>query len=1042
MSKFSEPTSADKFNQLKSLLYEMFQLDRGDLDFGVYRIMNMKANDVVNFLDNDLLPQVQKVLAVVSAENRVALEEEIRKATQAAENLGYDSNKSPKVNELNQQLAEVKADMKTESDVYNHIAKFFARYYREGDFMSLRRYSSDGRTTYLIPYDGEEVKLHWANSDQYYIKTTENYCAYAFTEGNRRVRFEMVISDNNADNIKEATDKQRRFVLSEVDDAVSHDGKDLVVRFEHRPLTENEKKFYGKGAGQQDRINAILENKIVDSLTPEWQNELTVSDPTEADTERTLLAKHIGRYTTKNSFDYFIHKDLGGFLHRELDLYLKNEVLNLNDLSLGDTNQLRRQWAMIRAVRCVADKIIDFLAQLENFQKRLWLKKKFVLETQWCVTLHRIPEELYGEIANNESQREEWVTLYAIDEITADPSNKVVSYSKPLTIDFLKANRNLVLDTIHFDSEFRSRLVGALSDAGSLDDQTDGLLIHAENFQALNLIQNRYFEQINCVYIDPPFNTKDGEFLYKDQYRSSSWLSAMSDRIALSRRLLLPNGLMITHIDENEYENLQRLLEIIFGSENLLGTMVWNKRNPKGDAKLLSIQHESLLWAIRNKNSLTSDENGLMRPKENAITIVDKARNFVETSKSLDEARSKFSKWLQKNKNKFTQGELAYKYLDGNGRVFQTVSMAWPNKKKAPDEYFEPLTHPISGKKCPVPKRGWRSPPNTMKKMLEQNLIEFGPDETTQPRRKYFLEENMNENISSVFEFGGSSDTEAEALGINFETMKPLKLAKYVCNDEYFENVLDYFAGSGTTGHAVIDLNREDGGKRKYILIEMGDHFDTVLLPRIKKVVYAQQWKNGKPKSRDEGVSSVVKYIRLEAYEDTLDGLELIPSKKEILDKFDTALSEDYQLRYALDAETADSPCLLGEAFENPFTYTLRVVRDGVQHKRPIDLPETFNFLLGLRVDSRRYIDGVLTIFGKNNQGQVCLILWRDVSAIDNCTIEHWYIKHRAQFPNSIDRVFVNGDHTLNAIPRTDETWIAETIEPVFRELMFEGNRQ
>ena len=218
----------------------MFQLDRGDLDFGLYRIMNMKAGEIEAFLDRDLLPQVKTALAGVADEQRAALEAELARNIQSARDLGVDPDTSPKVTELREQLAEATADADAEADVYGHLFNFFDRYYREGDFMSLRRYSGGGAPTYLIPYDGEEVKLHWANADQYYVKTTENYASYAFTAGGDeaefRVRFEIAAADNEKDNIKEASGKQRRFVLAE--DAVALDNGELVVRFEHRPLTE------------------------------------------------------------------------------------------------------------------------------------------------------------------------------------------------------------------------------------------------------------------------------------------------------------------------------------------------------------------------------------------------------------------------------------------------------------------------------------------------------------------------------------------------------------------------------------------------------------------------------------------------------------------------------------------------------------------------------------------------------------------------------------------------------------------------------------
>ena len=452
------PGSEGKLDRLKTLLREMFQLDRGDLDFGLYRIMNLKTAEIAAFLEEDLLPQVQKKLNLTSAEDRALLENELENARQTARQLRIDPDSSPLVQELRERLVEMQKDADAEADVYNHLANFFARYYAEGDFISQRRYSSGGRSAYLIPYDGEEVKLHWANADQYYVKTTENYASYVFTvgtgEAERRVRFEIAAADNERDNIKEADNKQRRFVLAG-DDAIAAEDGDLVVRFEHRPLTDSEKQTWtGNGVRQQGRINEAVVDQILRAVAPDWQVLLAVLVPTDTNDERTLLEKHVERYTAKNSFDYFIHKDLGGFLRRELDLYLNTEVLNLDDLEQGDVPRLDRALARVRAARHIGGKIIDFLAQLEDFQKQLWLKKKFVLETNWCVTLDRVPEALYPEIADNAAQCEEWVELFAVDEIPGDLINGGATYNNPPSVDFLKANPYLVLDTRHFRTRF------------------------------------------------------------------------------------------------------------------------------------------------------------------------------------------------------------------------------------------------------------------------------------------------------------------------------------------------------------------------------------------------------------------------------------------------------------------------------------------------------------------------------------------------------------------------------------------------------------
>ena len=166
------------------------------------------------------------------------------------------------------------------------------------------------------------------------------------------------------------------------------------------------------------------------------------------------------RYTARNTFDYFIHKDLGGFLRRELDFYIKNEVMHLDDVENETAPRVEQYLSKIKVIRRIAGKIIDFLAQLEDFQKKLWLKKKFVVETQYCITLDRIPEEFYPEIAANDAQREEWVRLFAIDEIKGDLTIPSAT-AMPLTVEFLRRIQRYSSTHDHFDADFTERLLDA-----------------------------------------------------------------------------------------------------------------------------------------------------------------------------------------------------------------------------------------------------------------------------------------------------------------------------------------------------------------------------------------------------------------------------------------------------------------------------------------------------------------------------------------------------------------------------------------------------
>jgi len=320
------PEQTEKLKRLRDVLREMFQLDRGDLDFGLYRIMNLKRAEVERFLDADLLPQARALLGLSARKNLAEVREELGQAEETARALGVDPSEAPKVQQLRAEIEGVSPDAHDEGDVYKHLANFFERYYRDGDFAAQRRYSSGAQPSYLIPYDGEEVTLHWANADQYYIKTTENYASYVFrvaagvsaeAESGRKVRFEIAAAVGTRDNVKEANNRARRFLLAKGADAVTADGRELVVRFEHRPLSDPEKRrFPGNGNGQQKKINEEIANRVHEAAPADWQVALTHPEPTETCPERTTLDRHLAAYTARNSFDYFIHKDLGGFLRR------------------------------------------------------------------------------------------------------------------------------------------------------------------------------------------------------------------------------------------------------------------------------------------------------------------------------------------------------------------------------------------------------------------------------------------------------------------------------------------------------------------------------------------------------------------------------------------------------------------------------------------------------------------------------------------------------------------------------------------------------
>jgi len=252
--------------------------------------------------------------------------------------------------------------------------------------------------------------------------------------------------------------------------------------------------------------------------------------------------------------------------------------------------------------------------------------------------------------------------------------------------------------------------------------------------------------------------------------------------------------------------------------------------------------------------------------------------------------------------------------------------------------------------------------------------------------------------------------------------------------------VIDYFAGSGTTGHAVINLNRDDNGNRKYILIEMGEYFDTALKPRVQKAIYSEDWKDGQPISRT-GSSHAFKYLKLESYEDTLNNLELARNEAQTSAMFSSgAFKEDYLLSYMLDVESQGSLLSLDD-FETPFDYKLKIATDAVGETvaTKIDLVETFNYLIGLHVEHISRIQGVVVVEGTTRQGEKTLVIWRNVLEMDNEKLDNFFEKLDIRTRDfEYDVIYVNGDNNLPNLRTPDERWKVRLIEDDFLRTMFD----
>lgn len=1035
-----------KHIELVTKLREIFQIDRPDLDFGIYRILNTRAAEINAYLEQRLPEKVKAALAQGSAAQQEQVARELQEKEAQYQADGIDPGTVPKVRELREKLAQFQAGASEhENAVFSHLLAFFSRYYKDGDFISQRRYKGD---TYAIPYAGEEVMLHWANRDQYYTKSGENFANYSFKlDDGRTVHFRLASADTAKDNRKD-NDKERRFALiarktvTRVDDQGDEveeellpveevdrpDGKQLVVRFEYAPQP--------KGTRQDALVQRAVAAVLADEAVKARWLALGSRAPTEKDPQRTLLEKHLSDYTTKNTADYFIHKDLGGFLRRELDFYVKNEVMNLDDVQNASAfADIEKSLRMIQCLRAIAQELIAFLSQLENFQKRLWLKRKFVVSSHYCITLDRVPEELFQEICSNDAQWSRWRTIGVWSSATNGSP------------DDLRANPFMMVDTDLFPSSFQDSLLRAIVD---LDATTDGIVVSGDNFQALRLLANRYGSQADCVYIDPPYNTDASAICYKNGYKSSSWISLLQSRLEITPSLMKDSGVLVAAIDDAQQRELNFLLSETFGKD-LLGVIAV-RANPSGRPTQsgYAVSHEYLLFAGK-----TSESKIQRLPPTPA--------QMARFTESDDHGPFEWRNLRREGSDSDRDARRSMYYpiyvADSTLRV---PPMEW----KEDTEEWIALEKPGAGETAVYPdneggeQKRWRWEWRTVVARMADLSVR---KDRSGENYVYCKRRPNDEGVVSVSTWADAKHSATEhgtALLKQLFGSNPFSYPKsihavvdaiYIAGAAKRDSlVIDYFGGSGTTGHAVISLNRRDRGSRRYVLVEQGDYLNSVITPRLQKVVYSDDWDQGRPSLSRTGISHCFKVVKIEGYEDALSNLQLrrTADQDELFPKLPRDARDDYLLNYFLDVESRDS-LLSVKDFRKPFSYTLSIAVDsaGALLPRNVDLVETFNYLIGLRV---KQIDaqperGFVTVTGTLPSGETCLVLWRDCEKLDYEGITKLCDRLAINPADSeYDVVYINGDHNIpTVLTQTAEEGGAtrvlklRQIEPEFLERMF-----
>ncbi|MFT4626842.1 MAG: adenine-specific DNA-methyltransferase [Myxococcota bacterium] len=902
------------------LLERLLRLDTADLDFGLYRIQAQRRDELQRFITTDLLPRVD---AAVDGPD------EARRA-------------------------------------FSHLNTFFSRYYEDGHFSPRPRYRGDA---YAVPYDGREVHLHWAHSDQLYIKSGDRHVDYAAhlppTDDLPRPRLELRLAAAQTDRDDTQSRAKRRTVLRDTEPVQLSDDR-LTLWFEHRAVTTTGR------APSQSRVNASTIEAILPELTPAWAALLT--RPHRPGAARSLLAHHLAAYTRRRTTDHFVHPDLGGFLRRELQRFIAEEVLLLDELVSADA--LAAAVRRVEAVRTLAGGVIDWLAQVEDLHHALATKPRFVLTSRWLVP-------------------------------TPDGIVDTAGWTPRDTWDLLARTTDDV-----------SRSLA-------------GVLVHGNNRDATTLFAPRLRGQVQGVYLDPPYNTGDDGFLYRDGYRHATWLTLMQQVLAPLTDLATDEAFVALSINDNELVNLAQLGTQLLGESALAGLYSVKVRHAgrilTGAKEVQEVLEYLLLFRLGPaarvegrwvRADAMDDYVWTVRPTgpPDRIEQLDGRRVAVYTLDTYVLERSPPS--ADGLKRTSIRGTL--RKGNSSGRFYV--------------RHIEPSLAQYQGCLLSVEGIGadglgarWFWVPSADHRRRNPDYFQGVPLDRPALRRV---------PLPNFIDLESSFNRVAAEGGVTFrDGKKPQAFLDHVFHLTGVERrtegwVVDLFGGSGSTAHAVIRANTRDDGRRQYLLTEIGEYVHTITIPRLIAAATDAQAE----RSAESTAPLLQQVVTLETLDDTLDAVQLRrdPGVGEVL-AADDLLRRDYTLRYLLQHEARRSVLDL-DRFEHPWQVTIATRHAGDSLHSPVDLVETSVLLLGLsvhRYDTRGHEDLVL-VWATDPSGQRVLLVWRDC---DRWPAPAVGVLVRAALDErgTVDLVYGNGDHRLESVRSTDESWRASAIEEVFR---------
>lgn len=724
-------------------------------------------------------------------------------------------------------------------EFFDKLYSFFEKYFSESGSVYFVKTANWQRMYEQVYTDNKDVVLFWKTHMLYYVKSD--------------ILFQSI--DVHITDEESKQDYHFFFDVGNLQAKQNNEKKALIFSF--REIKE-EKDSVDVINGKQGKKTFVF-----DVSYSERGNKIKIDDIIKATKiPEAIIEKAFATFKKQSEVDFFINKNAEKFLTEQLDMYLHQILLN-------EENKFeQKRLDQLKIIKSFALKIIKFISQFEDELVRVWNKPKFALNSNYVITIDKLSDEIITKIAkhkNLQGQIKEWQELGMVDE--------KFTFNDLENNDLLKTKNDkytfLPIDTKYF----KDLEIEILSVFDNLDEALDGRLIHSENYQALNTLQEKYKEKVQCIYIDPPFNT-GSDFAYIDKFQDSTWLSLMHDRIELARKFLRDDGSFYLHLDEDA-DYLGRLLsDKVFGKENFINEIIWKFDGPQSPSPIkFAKKKNNILRYLRNggngyTNELYYYEIEEFDPKKYKQ---DENGNYYDTLPIGD------------------YSDESIKRLDSEGKIF------WTGKGSA-----------------------------RLKKVFQ--LSEDG---------KFLLKlkkiPDIWTDITSMGHAGGLEKLENSGK----LTQKPEKLLERILMASSNENslVLDFFTGSATTIATAHKLGR------KWLGVEMGDHFETVDLPRMKTVLFGKISGISKELEKEHKLKKggFFKYFSLEQYEDSLRNMKYKDSSPNSI--FDTRKAFGQYVFYA----------------DQKFAHVLEIEKDKLELDfnklyPNIDFAETISNLLGLPI--------------------------------------------------------------------------------------------